>query len=53
MVDPVASKTMQILGLKQREQQEKMLILIQMSHSFFPMCMDEIVKCKPNQSSIN
>ena len=41
IVDPVASKTMRIPGLKQREQPEKMTISTQTCHSLYAKSVDE------------
>ena len=43
IVDPVASKTMRISGLKQREQTEKVIISTQTWHSLYAKSVDEYV----------
>ena len=42
-MDPVASKTMRISGLKQREQPEKVTISTQTCHSLYAKSVDEYV----------
>ena len=43
IVDPVASRTMPISGLKQREQPEKVTISTQTCHSLYAKSVDEYV----------
>ena len=43
IVDPVASNTMRISGLKQREQPEKVTISIQTCHSLYAKSVVEYV----------